>query len=67
MTLYSSVNQGIYGHWLGGGGPKYIPRLRVIEKYSALYSSVRHNQGIYLYIFLVPMNIEPYIDQSYSP
>jgi hypothetical protein len=27
MTLCSSVNQGIYGHWLGGGGPKYIPRL----------------------------------------
>jgi hypothetical protein len=42
MALYFSVNQGIYEHWLGGGGPKYIPRLRVIEKYSALYLSVRH-------------------------
>jgi hypothetical protein len=46
MTLYSTVNRGIYGHmdgaW-GGSDSQYIPQLRVTEEYIPLYSSVRHN------------------------
>jgi hypothetical protein len=33
MALYSSVNQGIYGHVARQGGSHYIPQLHVIEEY----------------------------------
>jgi hypothetical protein len=50
MALYSSVNQGMYGHLArvqgGGAGPQYIPRLHVTEDYIPLYSSVRRNREI---------------------
>jgi hypothetical protein len=57
MSLYSSVNRGIYGHMdgarvggEGGLGPQYICRLRVTEEYIPIYSLVTHNQRIYSYI-----------------
>jgi hypothetical protein len=42
MDLYFSVTEKYMNTWWGGG-PKYIPQLRVTDKYIPIYSSVRCN------------------------
>jgi hypothetical protein len=57
--ICSSVNRGMYGQVTGrmgeGGGegglcPQYVPRLRTTKEHIPLYSSIRCNRGIYVYI-----------------
>jgi hypothetical protein len=51
MTLYYSINRGMYGH-VTGGGFQYIPRLRARGERVQVYSLVTCNQGIYSTIFV---------------
>jgi hypothetical protein len=51
MTLYSSVNRGIYGHMArarGWAGPHYIRWLHITEEYILIFLSTEEYNAIYL-------------------
>jgi hypothetical protein len=54
MTLYYSINRGMYGHVTGGGGrvPVYSSVTGARGERVQVYSLVTCNQGIYSTIFV---------------